>query len=101
LIYSAKFSHVTNALLFIDVLAFRQYLIYGVIPNEYLKKIEEAVVSVVSLALKTKTNKSTYDDLLIKLFEASVRYSKFSKVSVQNLEELHLNYFESELKILY
>jgi hypothetical protein len=42
------------------------------------KKIEEAVVSVVSLALKT-TNKSTYDDLLIKLFEASVRYSKFSK----------------------
>jgi hypothetical protein len=48
--------------------------------------------------LKTKTNKSTYDDLLIKLFEASVRYSKFSKVSVQNLEELHLNYFESELK---
>jgi hypothetical protein len=40
LIYSAKnFSHiVTNALLFIDVLAFRQYLIYGVIPDEYLKK---------------------------------------------------------------
>jgi hypothetical protein len=71
-----------------------------VIPNEYLKKIEEAVVSVVSLALKTKTNKSTYDDLLIKLFEASVRYSKFSK-SVQNLEELHLNYFESEFEKYY
>jgi hypothetical protein len=33
--------------------------------REYLKKIEEAVISVVSLALKTKTNKSTYDDLLI------------------------------------
>jgi hypothetical protein len=32
------------------------------------------------------------------LFEASVRYSKFSKVSVQNLEELNLKYFESELK---
>jgi hypothetical protein len=101
-IFSKNFSHiVTNALLFIDVLAFRQYLIYGVIPNEYLKKIEEAVVSVVSLALKTKTNKSTYDDLLIKLFEASVRYSKFSKVSVQNLEELHLNYFESEFEKYY
>jgi hypothetical protein len=48
LIFSKKFLHiVTNALL-IDVLAFRQYLIYGVIPDEYLKKIEEAVVSVVS-----------------------------------------------------
>jgi hypothetical protein len=50
--------------------------------------------------LKTKTNKSTYDDLLIKLFEASVRYSKFSKVSV-HLEELHLNYFESEFEKYY
>ncbi|WP_016990915.1 LETM1-related biofilm-associated protein, partial [Flavobacterium sp. ACAM 123] len=101
-IFSKNFSHiVTNALLFIDVLAFRQYLTYGAIPEEYLKKIEEAVISVVSLALKTKSNKSTYDDLLIKLFEASVRYSKFSKVSVQNLEELNLEYFESELEKYY
>jgi hypothetical protein len=50
------------------------------------------------LVVSLLTNKSTYDDLLIKLFEASVRYSKFSKVSVQNLEELHLNYFESEFE---
>jgi hypothetical protein len=101
-IFSKNFSHiVTNALLFIDVLAFRQYLTYGTIPEKYLKKIEEAVISVVSLALKTKSNKSTYDDLLIKLFEASVRYSKFSKVSVQNLEELNLDYFESELEKYY
>jgi hypothetical protein len=50
LILIKNFSYiVTNALLFIDVLAFRQYLIYGAIPDEYLKKIEEAVVSVVSL----------------------------------------------------
>jgi hypothetical protein len=28
---------------FSDVLAFRQYLIYGAIPDEYLKKIEEAI----------------------------------------------------------
>jgi hypothetical protein len=61
-----------------------------------LKKL----ISVVSLE-ETKSNKSTYDDLLIKLFEASVRYSKFSKVSVQNLEELNLNYFESELEKYY
>jgi hypothetical protein len=101
-IFSKNFSHiVTNALLFIDVLAFRQYLIHGSIPEKYLKKIEEAVVSVVSLALKTKSNKSKYDDLLIKLFEASVRYSKFSKVSVQNLDELNLKYFTSELEKYY
>jgi hypothetical protein len=101
-IISKNFSHiVTNALLFIDVLAFRQYLIHGAIPEKYLKKIEEAVISIVSLALKTKTNKSNYDDLLIKLFEASVRYSKFSKISTQNLEELDLSYFDSELEKFY
>ncbi len=101
-IISKSFSHiVTNALLFIDVLAFRQYLIHGSIPEKYLKKIEEAVISIVSLALKTKSNKSNYDDLLIKLFEASVRYSKFSKVSVKNLEELNLKYFTSELEKFY
>ncbi|MDD5151636.1 MAG: LETM1-related biofilm-associated protein, partial [Flavobacterium sp.] len=97
-----NFSHiVTNALLFIDVLAFRQYLIQGAIPEKYLKKIEETIVSIVSLALKTKSNKSKYDDLLIKLFESSVRYSKFSKVTIQNLEELKLDYLSNELEKKY
>lgn len=101
-IINKNFSHiVTNALLFIDILAFRQYLIHGKIPEKYLKKIEEAVISIVTLALKIKTNKSNYDDLLIKLFEASVRYSKFSKVSTQNLEELNLAYFTSDIEKYY
>jgi len=101
-IINKNFSHiVTNALLFIDVLAFRQYLIHGKIPEKYLKKIEETMISIVSLALKTKSNKSKYDDLLIKLFESSVRYSKFSKVNIKNLEELKLDYFTNELEQNY
>lgn len=78
-IISKNFSHiVTNALLFVDVLAFRQFLISGKISNKYIKNIEEIILSVVTLALKVKTIKSQNDDLLIKLFESSVRYSKFS-----------------------
>lgn len=101
-IISKNFSHiVTNALLFIDVLAFRQYLIHNEIPDKYLKKIEETIISIVSLALTTKSTKSKYDDLLIKLFESSVRYSKFSKVSIKNLEELKLDYFTNELEQNY
>ena len=97
-----NFSHlVTNALLFIDVLAFRQYLIHGSIPEKYLKKIEETVVNIVTLALKVKSNKTQYDDLLIKLFEASIRYSKFSKNSVQNLETIQLDYFTNDLEKYY
>ncbi|NDP27859.1 MAG: hypothetical protein GZ087_10610 [Flavobacterium sp.] len=105
-IISKNFSHiVTNALLFIDVLAFRQYLIHGTIPDKYLKKLEQAIVSIVSLALKIKSNKSKYDDLVIKLFESSVRYSKFSKINIQSqsfgMDELKLDYFTNILEKQY
>ncbi len=101
-IVSKNFSHlVTNALLFIDVLAFRQYLIHGEIPEKYLKKIEETIVNIVTLALKIKTNKSQYDNLLIKLFEASIRYSKFSKNSHLSLDKIELDYFSNELEKNY
>jgi hypothetical protein len=101
-IINKNFSHlVTNALLFIDVLAFRQYLIQGQIPEKYLKKIEETIVNIVILALKIKNNKSQYDDLLIKLFEASVRYSKFSKKENITIETLELGYFTAELEKKY
>ena len=101
-IISKNFSHiVTNALLFVDVLAFRQFLKNGAIPEKYLKKMEETILSVVSLALKVKTIKSQHDDLLIKLFESSVRYTKFSKVNIQNLEQLPLDYFNDNLEKYY
>lgn len=101
-IISKNFSHiVTNALLFVDVLAFQRYLTEGEITEKYLKKIEESIVSIVTLALKAKTNKSQHDDLLIKLFEASVRYGKFSKVNIQNIETLELDYFISPLEKFY
>ncbi len=101
-IISKNFSHiVTNALLFVDILAFQHYLNEGHIPEKYLKKIEETIVSIVTLSLRTKSNKSQHDDLLIKLFEASVRYSKFSKISNQNLETLELDYFANELEKYY
>jgi len=101
-IISKNFSHiVTNALLFVDVLAFRYFLKANKLPDKYLKRIEETIMSLVSLALLVKTIKSQHDDLLIKLFEASVRYTKFSKVNIQNLESLPLDYFEDDLEKFY
>ena len=101
-IISKNFSHiVTNALLFVDVLAFQQYLQKDEIPDKYLKRTEETIMSIVSLALQVKTVKSQHDHLLIKLFEASVRYTKFSKVNVQNLEQLTLDYFKDDLEKYY
>jgi CRISPR/Cas system CSM-associated protein Csm2 small subunit len=105
-VISKNFSHiVTNALLFIDVLAFYHYLIHGTTPEKYLKKIEEAIINIVSLALKTKSKKSNYDNLLIKLFESSVRYSKFTKSNANSqslgIEDLKLDYFNFELEKYY
>ncbi|MBF6608277.1 MAG: hypothetical protein ITG00_06025 [Flavobacterium sp.] len=99
---SKNFSHiVTNALLFMDVLAFQKYLTHGSIPEKYLKRLEEIIISVVSLALKTKSSKSVHDSLLIKMFEASVRYSKFSKVSLLDSDTSHVNNITEELEKLY
>lgn len=101
-IISKNFSHIlTNALLFIDVLAFKKYLKQGIIPEKYLKKTEEIIVNIVSLALKTKETKTKYDDLLQKLFESSVRYTKFNKLGIVSLENLDLSYFSSDYEKYY
>jgi hypothetical protein len=100
-VISRSFSHIiTNALLFIDVLGFRQYLIHGTIPDKYLKKLESTVMGVVSMALKTKKLKTTYDDLLMKLFESSVRYTKVTNEGSE-VTKTELEYFRSELERNY
>jgi hypothetical protein len=101
-IFSKNFSHViTNALVFIDVLAFHKYLKYQTISKKYFSQIEEIVTQVVSLSLNSKSNKSTHDELLQKLFESSVRYSKFELNNLQSIESLDLSYLEESIEKLY
>jgi hypothetical protein len=101
-IISKNFSHiVTNALLFIDVLAFKKYLLEDKIPDKYVKKIEEIIVSIVALALNTKTTKSKYDDLLQKLFESSVRYTKFHQDQSLTLEYIDLTSLKDDYEKYY
>lgn len=65
---SKNFSHIiTNALLFIDVLAFQHFLKKNELAPEYLKNVESDCIKIVSLALKIKQNKSKYDELLVKI----------------------------------
>jgi hypothetical protein len=100
--FSKNFSHViTNALLFIDVLAFKQYLEKGSVPEKYSTIIEDIVISVVSLSLKSKTGISQHDDLLAKLFESSVRYNKFGRNAITSIENLDLSYLSNSLEKHY
>lgn len=101
-IVSKNFSPIlTNALLFVDVLAFEKFLKNGFIPPNYLKRLEETILSVILMGLQTKKSNSNYADLLVKLFETSVRYTKFSNTTVQNLEALELEVFETKMEKSY
>jgi len=78
-IFKKNFSHLlTNALLFIDVLAFDYFLVYSKNPFEYAAKFEETVTNTVFLALNSKEKQNEHDKLLIKLFASSVRYTDIS-----------------------
>ncbi len=101
-LFSKNFSHViTNALLFVDVLAFKQHLEKGSVPDKYLNNIESIIVSVVSLSLKTKTIISPHDDLLLKLFDSSVRYNKSSATTITTIDDLNLSYLQNDLEKFY
>lgn len=99
---SKNFSHIiTNALLFIDVLAFHHYLIKGSITSKYIKEIEQCCINLITLAFKVKINKSKYDELLIKLFENSLRYTKINTFQNSKLEDLNLKSYSFEIEKLY
>ena len=101
-IVSRNFSHIlTNALLFMDVLGFRQYLLNGELPEKYMRKLEETIIRIVLLALRSKKKQTEYDNLLIMLFESSVRYTKLKDVNADTLNNIETGYYESELEKFY
>ena len=88
-----NFSHlITNALLYIDVLAFEHFLITQEAPRPYAKHLESLVTQSVWFVLLPagkadlrKHNKDTYNELLMKLFESSIRYNTWPIESPENL----------------
>lgn len=84
-----NFSHlITNALLYIDALAFEHYLITQEAPIAYAKRFEAIVIQTVWIALSRKQIKDTYNELLLKLFESSVRYNNWPIENSTALKQL-------------
>lgn len=69
---------ITNALLCIDVLAYEKYIKTGSITDSYFKTMELTIETIALTIFELKTNKTRYDQSLIKLFESSLRY-QFTK----------------------
>ncbi|GAA3621877.1 LETM1-related biofilm-associated protein [Flavivirga jejuensis] len=65
---------IINALLFIDVLAYQEFLKKNTISIDYIKNLEAAIETISLDVLNSKTTKNQYDESLIKLFEASLRF---------------------------
>lgn len=101
-IFARNFSHIiTNALLFMDILAFKKYLENLENPVNYLKKVEESTIVLISNALSVKENPSQYDNLLVKLFENSLRYTKFYRKQLEHSDFEQFEKFDSIIEKLY
>ena len=87
----------TNALLFMDVLAFTVFLKKPKYTLDYLKKIEYSIRAVVSEALNSKSKKNKYDKSLIRLLESSLRVSNTKNIAFDTLKATTY----SELERLY
>lgn len=72
---------ITNALLFIDVLAYKEYLISGHIAEASIINEESAIETIVLKTLNAKTEKTKYDNSLINLFEQSLRYQQTNQLT--------------------
>tara|TARA_B110000503_G_scaffold4153_1_gene5509 strand:+ start:12536 stop:13693 length:1158 start_codon:yes stop_codon:yes gene_type:complete len=88
---------ITNALLFMDVMAYQFYLSNKKNTLNYLKKCENAIQTLVISALNSKSRKTSYDHSLIKLLDASLRYNDSSS---QNHKAI-INSVGSELEASY
>lgn len=101
-IVTKNFTHmVTNAMLFIDVLAFEFYLKNNTISLDFFKDLERKCLALIMLSLNVKIDKSEYDLMLLKMFENSLRYSKVSKINETEIFELIFEGNRTILENLY
>jgi hypothetical protein len=101
-IFTKNFSNIiTNALLFIDVLAFRQYLKGHKDVTFYAERLEQCITNVILSAFNAKTKKSKHDKQLMKLVESSLRFYQLSTDNVFKDYKLLLNNFNSALESNY
>lgn len=83
-IISKNFNYfIINALLFIDVLAYKHFLTSNTEISTYTKRFESLIEMIVIMVFNLKIEKSEYDLSLMKLFEASLRYHEDVELSYE------------------
>jgi hypothetical protein len=87
---------IVNALLFIDLLAYKQYLNGKTNIDVYIDNFESVVEKMVFLVLDLKAEKSEYDNSLMKLFEASLSYHKRKELTYEQALKYISNTLEKQ-----
>jgi len=83
-VLTKNFSYfIVNALLYVDVLAYMEFLKNGGISVDYVINLEASIVAITLGVLNSKTEKNQYDDSLIKLFESSLRYQDHTQLTYE------------------
>lgn len=101
-IITKNFSHiVTNALLFLDVLAFYNYIENPDFSKKYFESFEKLVYQLITYSLDVKKFRTQADELLLKLFENSLRYTKNSSQEKISLDEINFEIFTTNMERLY
>ena len=86
-----------NVLLYVDILAYKEYLLKNSVSINYIKKLEASIEKIVLDVLNSKIIKTKYDESLIKLFESSMRYQDNAYIShdeaIANLISKHEKWY--------
>ncbi|NRD19689.1 hypothetical protein HNV08_06485 [Winogradskyella eckloniae] len=74
-IISKSFNYfLINALLFVDILGYQRFLKVETNIKSYVNSLESALETIVFSVIDNKSEKTEYDENLIKLFEGSIRH---------------------------
>ncbi|MEO8933308.1 MAG: LETM1-related biofilm-associated protein [Xanthomarina sp.] len=88
---------ITNALLFTDILAYKAFLQTQEISEKHIQHLESAIESIVRDVLNSKSEKTEYDNSLIKLVDQSIRYKSHKTLTFQEA----LEFINTDLEKFY
>jgi len=91
---------VTNALLFVDVLAYSNFL-KGKDQIHYAAKLEELLVNAVFFAVKKKKFKGKYDSIVIKLLQSSLRFHEINDKQLEDLKHVEVRFLRTYIEKQY
>lgn len=87
-----------NTFLFLDVLAFNNFLISKTFNKNYLSKFEENCINLVLMVLPLKNEKSNFDKVILKTIGNSLKYNKLDFNNQTSLETFNFEVYEQSLE---